>query len=451
MKRSKALLAIFCAMLMAMTTACSGGNSTSSSGAAAPTPKEKVTLKVMHYFTKEEADAGDSTRQVPRDTVLKFGQENADKVDLQITEIQHNDYETKLQALAAANDLPDVFIMKGSWVSNFVNSGLVADITDAVDKCQWKDQYRPNLFDPVTVDGKKYGTPDQFSSTTIAYYNKELWQKAGYSSFPKTWDELLAAVPKFKAIGVDTISLGDKDKWQYGSSWASALGDRYTGTDWTKSIITQDGKAKFTDPEFVKTLELTQKIGQSGALNADYASISNQQAATQFLQGKSATTIDGYWNVAYLIANGTSDMLNKIELAPLPGVSGGKGDQSSITAGCGWFVGVNSKLQGDAKEIATNLALYMTGPVYSQGLSDTGSIGTCKTTASTDAKINAFNKKYLDLVDKASGTTPIYDALMNASVISTMNDQFPQLLAGTVAPTDAAKAIQDEYETSIKK
>ena len=409
---------------------------------------EKVKLSIMHAYTKEEADSGDNTRKMPRETVLEWAENNKDSVQVEVTEVQHDDYETKLQALAAADDLPDVFTMKGSWVENFNASGLLADMTDAVNNCQWKDQYKFYLFDGVTTkDGKIIGAPMQYSATTIVYYNKDLWKQAGYDSFPATWDELLAAVPKFQEMGVQTIALGNLDKWQYNSSWCSALADRYTGSDWTQSIIDMDGTASFTDEDFVKFLELTSKIGDSNALNPDYESIGNQEASAMLLSGKAATTIDGYWNVEYTASNADQEMLDKIELAVLPAVEGGKGQPDAVAAGCGWFVGVNSKLEGEALEKALDLAMYMSGPALSQRMTDVGLVSTCDTVAKDPSTFSTINQKYLDFVANAENTCVIYDARINASVIATMNDQFVELLSGSTDPETAAGKIQQEYET----
>jgi ABC-type glycerol-3-phosphate transport system substrate-binding protein len=408
---------------------------------------KKISLSVMHYYTQEES-ATDNTRKIPRETVLNYQKEHAATLNLAITEVQHNEYETKMQALAAANDLPDVFLMKGSWVKNFVDNGLIADITDAVDSCAWKDQYRDGLFFPATIGSRTYGAPMQFSTTAVVYYNKDLWKQIGYDSFPTTWEEVFAAVPKFKALGVDTIAFGNSSKWQYNSSWISAIGSRVAGLQWVNDIIAMNGKANFTDPAFIKILDLTQAIGKSGALNPDYSVIGNQQASSQFLQGKAATTIDGYWNVEYMATAAKQEMLGKIGFAYLPTVTGGKGDAGSIASGCGWFVGVNSKLTGEKLAEAENLALYMSGPALSQGMTDIGLIGTCKSTASKGIVFDNLHKDYQSFVGNATSATPIWDANINASVIATMNDQFVELLGGRTSSQAAAKAIQAEYEAT---
>ncbi len=406
---------------------------------------DKMSLSVMHYYTSQES-ASDNTRKVPRETILEYGENNSDTLNLNITELQINDYETKMQALATANDLPDVFMVKGSWVKNFTENGLIADISSAVDNCEWKDEYRDGLFTPITKDGKIYGVPMQYSATTIVYYNKALWKQAGYSEFPKTWEEIFEAIPKFKELGVNTISFGNNSKWQYNSSWISALGPRVAGVDWVNSIIANDGKANFSDPSFIKLCKLTEDIGKSGAFNPDYAVIGHQQASSQFLQGKAATFIDGYWNVEYVASTATEEMMDNIGFAYLPTIEDGKGDASSIASGCGWFLAVNSKLTGEKLKAAENLVLYASGPELSQKLTDIGLVSTCKSTPSEDVNIDDFHQKYIEFVSNSTSSVPIWDANMNASVIATMNDEFVELLAGRTTPEKAAKLVQSEYE-----
>ena len=57
---------------------------------------EKVKLSIMHAYTKEEADSGDNTRKMPSETVLEWAENNKDSVQVEVTEVQHDDYETKL-------------------------------------------------------------------------------------------------------------------------------------------------------------------------------------------------------------------------------------------------------------------------------------------------------------------------------------------------------------------
>ena len=406
--------------------------------------EEGVTLSVMHVYTTEEADQGDNTNKIPREIILAYDEAH-DDVTLEISEIQHDDYETKVQALAAADDLPDVFMMKGSWVGNFYKSGLLADITEYVDACEWKDEYRDGLFNGVDMDGVIVGTPTQYSTTTIAFYNTELWEQVGME-LPTTWAEVFEAAPKFQEMGITPIAFGNSDKWQYNSSWVSAIAPRITGEDWVNNIIAKDGSAAFTDECFVEFLEFTKELGTSGYLNPDYATIGHQDASSQFLQGKAAMFIDGYWNVEYIEGNADDAMKEKIALAPLPGFEDGAGDQTSITGGSGWYFAVNSKLEGEELKAAAELILHASGPEMSQEMVNVGLISTCESVAEDASSFGVVRQKFLDLVNAGYSNVEIWDARMDASVIDVMNGQFVEVLAGAVEPADAAAVIQAEYE-----
>ena len=64
----------------------------------------------------------------------------------------------------------------------------------------------------------------------------------------------------------------------------SCLGDRFTGSDWFKSIMDGSG-AKFTDPDFVQALGAMQELGNMGAFNTDMNSLNSDQQKTLYFNG----------------------------------------------------------------------------------------------------------------------------------------------------------------------
>ncbi|MEG0691689.1 MAG: extracellular solute-binding protein [Oscillospiraceae bacterium] len=306
--------------------------------------KEKVKISFSHYFTKEEEAASDESKVFR--TMLKEYMDANPNVEISTVEMNNNDYQTKLPAQAAGDDLPDVFCTLGSWIANFSDSEMLVDMTKALKDSGYMGDYRDTIFDPVTIDEKIYGTPLQASASGYVYYNAKLWKEAGYDKFPETWDEVFEAQKKFDSKGIATIAHGNKEKWNYESCWISTIGDRFTGTEWTKSIIARDGKAKFTDKDFIAALELSQKIGTSGVLNADFNALSTAQGQQLFAEGKAASLIDGYWALPYLQENVPADKLGDIKVALIPNTGTSKGPKNSLSGGGGWYLSVNNKLEG---------------------------------------------------------------------------------------------------------
>lgn len=446
MKRFLALALVMVLLLSlgACTSPAPAAVATKSAEAAMATP-EPVELTMLHFATAEGAktDAGAAALRAGLD---KFIKDNPN-ITIKASDMSHDDYQVKIQAQAAANDMPDIYHMKGSWVENFVNSGLTGDLTPFRDALTWKNDFYPGEFDSCTFKGKIYGSPIQFvSPTSLVFYNAKLWKEAGFDAYPTTWDEVKTAAAKFKTMGISTISMGNKDKWPYESCWISTIGDRYTGTDWMTSIMARDGKAKFTDPDFISMLKFTADLGKSGILNPDYNSLSNQQSDDLYCQGKAASTIEGYWIVDYVLKNATKEVLDNTKIALLPQPSDAtKGDKGSASGASGWFLAVNGKLTGAKLNAAAKVVFTILGPDYSQTLRKAGNMGTLKVTGVDDSAFPMLQQNYLKIANEYKAK-PVYDVVLNGSIVDVMNAGLQEVLAGTKTPEDLAAEIQKAQE-----
>lgn len=103
---------------------------------------------------------------------------------------------SRLTTQIAGGTEPDVMQTNWNWLPIFSKNG-----TGFYDLYQVKDQLDLSQFDPkeliqTTVDGKLNGIPISVSAR-VFYFNDETWKKAGIS-YPKNWDELLAAGKTFQ-------------------------------------------------------------------------------------------------------------------------------------------------------------------------------------------------------------------------------------------------------------
>jgi raffinose/stachyose/melibiose transport system substrate-binding protein len=399
---------------------------------------EQITLNIMHFQTLETVSESTEVKgyHAMKD---KFIAEHPD-IKINETILQQIDYQTKIMALAAADEMSDIFFTKGSWVQNFYDNNLMADITDKIDITQ----YRDGVFIPVTREGRIYGTPIQLLATSVVFYNEKMWKDIGYDEFPKTWDELAAANAKFKAKGIDTIALGNKDRWPYESCILSTLGDRITGSDWTQSIILNDGKAKFTDPDFIAVLTYSQQM--ASFFNVNFNEINNNQADALYCTGKAASTVEGMWAIAYILANGDPDVVANTKIALLPSMPGQKGASNAVSGGAGWAQSVSSKLSGSTRDAAIEYLKQTTGREYSEFImNDSGLLGPVEVPVKDKASLPQLSQTYLDFVGTVS-FIPVYDIQMDGTVIDVMNSKLQELLGGTATPEEVAAAIQAEQE-----
>ena len=397
----------------------------------------KIVLELQHHNTLESVDTSIESRAF-HEFKNRFIKDHPE-VTIHETIYQQVDNQVKMMALAAANEMPDIYMTKGSWVQNFYNNKLMADLTPYIDR----SIYRPGLCDPLIRDGKLYAVPIQFALTSVVFWNAPMWNSIGFTEFPKTWEDLVKADSLFKAKGITTIAHGNKDKWMFESCILSALGDRFTGTAWTNSIIANDGKAKFTDPDFVTALRYSQQM--ASMFNRDFNAINNEQADALYGSGKAASIIEGSWTINYLLPNGDPDIVKNTRYAIIPSVPGMKGDPNS-TSGGAWGMSASSKLTGDKLKAAATFLQYVSGKDYSQFMMDyNGSLGPCVAQINNRDSMPELSRNFIDYIGGVK-VIPIYDIQMDGSVIDVMNSRLQELLGGTLTPEALAAAIQAEQD-----
>lgn len=463
--KGKKLLAIGLTMaLLGTMTACGSKPTEGTGDAAGSTDSTNTTVaENENEAPAPEAESGDAMEinllvHVLRSTVDEAGfargyynaldtwQAAHPEVKVNVEEVEQGSYQTKLSALAASEDLPDLYMLKGSWATNYINNGWATEVTEELEvDPEWKNGYINGAFNAVTKDGKIYAVPQESSYTSVVYWNADMWAEIGYDSFPETWDELLDAVDKFNEKGITAFVMGNKPNWPAESCWLSTLGDRFTGPEWTSSIVEGTG-AKFTDPQFVDALTAFQDLANRGAFNADINSIDDTEQNSVYFNKKAAALVSGSWFINICDANAPEDVKNATKLAILPSVDGGPGNQKTISGGPAWFMAMGNKVTDPQKRaLVMDLMKTLTDGTQADVTASTGSV-----TAWANPQYDASQVAplFTEFNEMMKDVTPvqIYDACMESSVIETMNVGLQSLLIGEKTPQELAEEIQLEQD-----
>ncbi|UHA72819.1 extracellular solute-binding protein [Paenibacillus sp. 481] len=447
--RQKWMMMLVFVLVASLFSACSGGGSTGGSGkdsasGSADKGKEVATVKLSlwHNFTGDDLRA-----KTMREVIEQFKQQHAN-IELDVQAIPPDGYRTRLKTVAAANEMPDVFLMwPGTMTREFHSGKLLQPINELLNSQQtWKDGFLPGSFDDYTVDGNIYSAPMGYTPTSILYYNKTILETHGVA-VPKTWDELLTAVQTLKSKNITPIALGNKAAWLAQSSIISSLADRVTGTDWFVKAAKQDG-AKFTDPQFVRALELLQGLQQAGAFQEGFNSIDNTQMEMMFAQGQAAMMIDGGWALTNLTANATAETLKQMGATVLPVVPAGKGDANSTSGVVGVGLGLSSKVEGAKKEAAYKLIYAMSGPEAQKKTLESNQLISYKVELDT-TKVSPLFAELYRLVNEVK-RTPVYDAMLTSEGTDAVNNGIQELLMGG-NPQDIAQKIQNAQAKALGK
>jgi raffinose/stachyose/melibiose transport system substrate-binding protein len=399
----------------------------------------KMTISMLDGFTP-----GDFATAVH--IQMKEYQKSNPNVTIDEESISNQDMAVKVQTLAAANELPDIYCMKGSMASSFIKNGKALDLSSYLEEDpEWNALFKEGVFSNFINNGKIYGIPYQITNTCI-FYNAKMLSDLGYDAIPATWSSFVAMCKDIRSQGVTPIVLGNKDKWNAESVIFSTLGNRATGDTWYQSLRDKTG-SKFTDPEFILALQSLSDLVAVGAFNSDVNSIDGAQQRQSLMNGKAVMTIEGSWGIPEFDNNCPSDMLENIQIAALPAVEGGKGNPIAISGGAGWAFAVNADIKPE--KIANTIALIKTimNEEFSNRIAATGSLTATK---ANDFELNSNQKVAIRFNEfqKDRPYIPVYDHQLDTSVIQVMQSGLQELLIGIVTPEQLAKNLQTEYERS---
>lgn len=444
------VLSLVVMIVISLLAACGNTNSsTTSSGETTPSKSnesgssknEKIKLTIANNWSGQDAKAV-AMRKILED----FQTENPD-IELEIEALATDALKTRLRTAAAANEMPDLFVMwPGAMTKEFVEGDLLQPINDFLDsKPDWKNNFIDNALVDFTFDGNIYTVPMNLAPSSLVYYNEQLFEQYNVK-VPTTWDELLQAVEIFNKNDIIPIALGNKANWVAQSTTFSTIGNRITGTEWFLKAVAQDG-ASFTDPQFVEALEIYQQLGQANAYQEGFNSIDENQMVQLYTQGKAAMFINGGWAVANLVNTAPEEILNVTGITILPTIEGGSGEPGTTAGVVGTGLGVNKKLSGAKKEAALKLFYALAGPEGQKATLESSTLVSYKIELDP-SKANPLFVKLTELM-KNTKIVPVYDSKLSSAAVEVINNGLQELLMGGDA-TDIAKRIQDAQASAVK-
>jgi putative chitobiose transport system substrate-binding protein len=104
--------------------------------------------------------------------------------------------ESKILTAVAAKTAPDVVNLNPNFASQLAAKGAWLDLSARIPP-ETVAQYLPNIWQASTIDGKAFGIP-WYLTTRIAVYNQALFQQAGITKPPTTFQELMQVAPIVK-------------------------------------------------------------------------------------------------------------------------------------------------------------------------------------------------------------------------------------------------------------
>lgn len=124
-------------------------------------------------------------------------------IEVRIESTGFGEYFTQLQTRLAGGTAPDCYELNYENFVTFAAKGALVDLGQLFASADLKrEAYDQNALKAFSYRGKQYGLPESYSCVLL-FYNKDLFDRAG-ASYPTdqwTWQDLLAAAKKIRALG----------------------------------------------------------------------------------------------------------------------------------------------------------------------------------------------------------------------------------------------------------
>jgi raffinose/stachyose/melibiose transport system substrate-binding protein len=357
-----------------------------------------------------------------------------ENVEIKITVLENEAFKTKLTTTMQSGKVPDIFqSWGGGTLVEQAQAGLVQDITEPTS--DWIGDLNEAGVGLYQVDGKQYGVPFNLGMVGF-WYNTALFEKAGISEPPATWDEFLATVEKLKGAGITPIALGEKDKWP-GMFWWANLSLRIAGAD----AMQQAGEDGSFDSEgFIKAGRELQRLiemepFQEGFLAAPWDGAGGEAATMG--NGRAAMDLMGQWAPSTFAANTKDEKGPEVGWFPFPTVDGGAGAaDEQFGGGDGFAIGK------DAPPEAVDFVRFLTSMEIANRGGASGAI--LPVIKGSESSVEDPNMKaVLDARGEATYVQLYLDQAYAPAVGAAVNDAVQGLFAGKSTPEDVSKSIAD--------
>jgi ABC-type glycerol-3-phosphate transport system substrate-binding protein len=215
------------------------------------------------------------------DLIKRFEAQNKGyKVNLEM--VDWTQIDQKVKTWVQTKQTPD--ILNYNAYSDFARDGLIYKASEVVSP-QVLSDFLPQFVAGAKYQGEQYGLPF-ISSARMMFYNKDIFQKAGITDAPKSWDEVKTDAQKIKKAGFIGygLPLGPEEAQAEFYSWAMN-----NNGGW----VDASGKWAIDQQANIDTLTFLKDLNKSGLTQPNPETTDRKTVFNQFALGKIGMGING--------------------------------------------------------------------------------------------------------------------------------------------------------------
>lgn len=359
-KNNKKILSFVMAMSLGLLSAC--GNTSSS---------EAETDSSTTENTEANTDSAESTEKVKieffnqkteivsiLETLISEYESENPNVDIELT-TPANAMQVLISRMAS-DDTPDVFTnypsatmntqVDSGYILNLKDTGIMENIQDAA-RAQWKYN-----------DGE-YAATISYNVSGI-WYNEDLFEQAGITELPKTWDELMKDCEILQAAGITPFVTSAKETSitdrQLQVFLASSMGDSYEEFANDTALAQYDSTKSYAENVKEMADKMVQVVEYS---QADVLGTDQDSATANFANSQGAMMIGGSWLLASVSA--ANPDIN-ISMMPIPGNSAEETNTCAYPGDMSLFVAEKTEVKDEAIEFVKWMTSVETATKYAE-------------------------------------------------------------------------------------
>jgi sn-glycerol 3-phosphate transport system substrate-binding protein len=209
---------------------------------------------------------------------------NKSQDEVRVSAVSNTDYDTnqqKLLAAIASDSQPDIAQIEIHAIPQFAASGALVPLDELMEQSEesGKEDFIPGLLNNTQYEGQTYGIPFN-RSVPMFYYNVDMFEEAGISGPPETWQDVenyakKLAKPEKKLYGYTPVNA-----WWFFQSMVWSGGGEMTSEDFEQ--------ATFNTPEAQAGMEMWQGLKKEGVVNVRSGPEAWPQTISDFSEGRTA-------------------------------------------------------------------------------------------------------------------------------------------------------------------
>lgn len=434
--KKKKVISLLLAMIMIIALTACGGGDTNPTGTTDEGKAEPIVIKYPTFQVGVNPSA-----PLLKENIDEFHALYGDEIRVELEEIPGDQaYVDKMKVLLSANELPDLVYAGGyNLLDDALEKGAVVDLTPYLNEDPtWKAMFTEKDLEFNSRGGKIYSVPEERQLVGY-FYNKELFEKAGITELPKTWEEFFQVCDTLKAAGITPLSMDTADTGWLTSLWLSSMigTDGSEGNEYMNTMHVDN----YMTPEFLDAIEKIQKMfleyTTSDAVGGKY-----ENGANNFLSGRTAMIANGPWMIEDFkdTTKASEGFMEKVGAAIYPGQ--GMFDAPML----GYFVASKDQERADA---TVKLLKFLTSKEAQ--LKGLDAIGRIPTTPNIEigADIEAKHPLLVQLVEAsrdAEFTYNFYQTLWHPNVLDKMSTDYPALALNRMTPEEFAQRLTETAE-----